>query len=87
MKKTRLTLAKVNAEIQAKYPGIELVRGKGYFYIDSKDEALALKIAGLYTSSIYVNSLNQASLEQWMKYVEFVLIDGYRFEFDRSPVF
>lgn len=82
-----LTLKKINAELQKKYPGIELVRGQGYFYVYSEDDDLGLKLAGLYTTSIPVDKLNQMTMEKWIEAVEYVLKDMQRLPYARCPVF
>lgn len=68
----------VNEAIQAKHPHVEIVYGKGYFYLHSKDDATALYIAGMYDVSISVYRLNHLSLEQWVSSVD------YLFENDRN---
>jgi hypothetical protein len=70
LKRKQHTLAMVNKAIQAKYPTIMLVKGEGYFYIASNDDEMGLKIAGLYTSSIPVYSINQLSIEKWVAEVD-----------------
>lgn len=68
-----LTIKAVNKAIQAKHPHVELVKGKGYYYIASDHEATALKLAGLYTTSIPVYSLNHMPLEKWLTSVDSLL--------------
>jgi hypothetical protein len=82
-----LTLAKVNKYIQQKYPEIELVKGKGYFYVYSKNDAIGLKLAGLFTTTIAVYSLNECTIERWLELVEYVLADSERIAYDRQPVY
>lgn len=82
----RLTLAKVNKHIQAKYPLIQLVRGEGDFYIASEDDAMALKLAALYTTSIPVHAINNLTLGGWMDSVEYVMRDAQRNQYDRNPI-
>lgn len=62
----RLTLAKVNKHIQTKYPLIQLIKGNGYFYIASDDDAMVLKLAALYTTSIPVYAINHLTLGGWI---------------------
>ena len=69
------TLAEVNKAIQKKYPKVILVKGRGYFYISSNDNEMALKIARLYTTSIPVCKLSQLTIEQWVNDVESLLKD------------
>ncbi len=61
---------KVNDAIRAKYPHVNLIKGKGYFYISSLDKEVGLKIAGLYQTGIYVNGIKQLTPEQWVKEVD-----------------
>lgn len=82
-----LTLAKVNKAINAKYPGVQLTKGEGYFYLYSDDKEIGLKICGLYTSSIGVFAINHLNLEQWLMHVNRVLNDAERLETEREPVF
>lgn len=82
-----LTLAKVNKAINAKYPGIQLTKGEGYFYLFSDIEAIELKICHLFTSSIYVSAINHLSLDQWLMHVNRVLNDADQLETEREPVF
>lgn len=70
-----LTLKAVNKEIQKKYPGVILEKGKGYFYIYSEDEDH--KLHSLFTRSIGVNSLNQLTMEQWLSSVDYLFEDNY----------
>lgn len=84
-----LTLKKINKAIQEKYPEIYLVRSteKNYFYLHSDNQVLALKLAGLYTTSIFMHSINQANLERWIQFVDFVVEDRERIATERQPVF
>jgi len=59
-----------NKILQEKYPDILLVKGNGYFYIASDDKELGLKIAGLYSSSIYTNSLSDVTKEMLLSWVD-----------------
>lgn len=81
-----ITLAKVNKAIHAKFPEIKLIRGEGYYYIYSDNEALSLKIAGLFTSSIPVYSIKHASIEKLVEMVEHVLNDLDRSIYEREPI-
>lgn len=82
-----MTLKQLNKMVQEKYPGVEVVKGNGYFYLYSEDDEIGLKIAGLYQSSILIAKINNAAPEQWMNIIGYTLSDGYRLECDRSPVF
>jgi hypothetical protein len=83
----KLTLSKVNKYIQTKYPEIELVKGENYFYVASDNDEIALKLARLFSTSIYVSKLNNVSLDKWLEYVEYVLEDSERSSVDREPVY
>lgn len=87
----RVTLKKVNKAIQAKYPGVKIMRGHGgYLYVGAIDTEsdIATKIAGLYQTTISGMSyrLNSVPVERWVQEVEYVLRDSYLMnEFDRNP--
>lgn len=80
------TLKQLNAYIQVKYPLIEVVKGNGYFYVHSQDDEMALKLAGLYTTSISVTSVTRLSLYVWMQRVEYILRDEERMPSERAPI-
>lgn len=63
-----LTLKRINKEITKKYPGYDLVKGQGYFWIDGPNAALSPE-----GTSIYVYSLNEMTLEQWIDAVDGVM--------------
>lgn len=52
---------------------VKLVRANGYFYITSDDDATYAKISKLPSTSIYVNSLNQLTTEQWVDEIKSLL--------------
>ena len=54
---------------------ILLCKGYGYFYITSDNEELANKISMLYSNSIYLNSFNQQSPEEWVEDIKYILRD------------
>jgi len=76
----RITLNQVNKAIAAKFPGVELVKGNGYFYVAPTDynSEMAQKIAALYQQGIYVYRLNDMSIDKWVESVEFTLKDNYQ---------
>lgn len=80
------TLKTVNKFIQEKYPLIELVQGRGYVYVSSSDDAMLLKISGLYTSSIMVCKISHATKEQWLSMTEEVLRDSQASTYDKHPI-
>jgi len=63
-------LQQVNQAIQNRRPFVFLVKGKGYYYIASNHEETSLRIASLYQSSIYVYSITNLSVEQWIDAVD-----------------
>lgn len=67
------TLKQINKAIGEKYPGVFLVKGKGYFYIASDEEEMGLRIAGLYQSGIYVYRLSSYKVEEWVREVGYML--------------
>lgn len=69
------SLAQVNKELHKKHPKIDIVKGKGYYYIASDDEEMGLKLAGLYTTSIPVFSITQQTVDQWLADVDLLLKD------------
>lgn len=80
------SLKQVNKAINAKFPGVYLVHGNGYYYITSDDDKIGTAICGLYTSSIGVFSIKQQTVETWVNDVQSLLNDEQRSEYDRSPV-
>lgn len=73
-----VSITEVNKAIAAKFPGVFLVKGNGYYYIASDDDTMADKIAGLYTSSIGVCRITQQTVTQWVKDVEYLFEDRER---------
>lgn len=69
------TLAQLRRIIQKRYPHLTLLRSpSGYYYWTSDtDEKLALDITSLYSSSVYVYSFSQLTLEQWMQEADTVM--------------
>jgi len=61
------TLNQVNKSIQKQIGNVILQKGDGYFYVSSEDAEIGLKLASLYSTSIYVCHLKQQSLEDWIK--------------------
>lgn len=83
----RFTLKTVNKAIQQKWPHVELVQGKDYFYIAGLNDEWGLKIAALYQQGIYVANLNQQPVERWVKDVELLLLDKHQLnELERNPI-
>lgn len=71
--KKATSLAQVNKALHKKYPKIDLVRGNDYYYLHSNDKETALKLAGLRQTGIYVYSIKQMTIDQWIKEVEYLL--------------
>jgi len=65
-----IRIAQVNKAIHNVYPTINLIKGDGYFYIYSNDAVMALRIAGLFTSSIAVYKINDLTIDQWVDSVK-----------------
>lgn len=52
---------------------INIVRGRGYYYVHSNDSATALRLANLPTTSIWVMWADHQSLQQWIEDVRKLL--------------
>lgn len=74
--KKKLTLSAVNKAISELHPYIFLQKGNGYYYVASDDYETSMFLAGLFTTSIYVNKLNAYTLEYWIKEVKSILGDN-----------
>lgn len=61
------TLKQVNKKIRKQIGNVMLIKGNGYFYVSNDDDEIGLKLASLYSTSIYVCHLNQQSVEDWIK--------------------
>lgn len=82
----RISLKSVNERIQAKYPLLVLVKGKGYYWVHSDDDNSATQLSRLYTTSIDIPRITLLTPDQWLDKVEWVLADSCRYEYDRMPV-
>ena len=58
------TLKKINEYLQSKVPGIELVKGRGYFYFA---DTPASESCAFPPDSICIYALNHQSLDEWKK--------------------
>jgi hypothetical protein len=69
------SLAQVRAMIKKKYPKLNLARGhgEGYYYFFSDDEELDLKLSSLNSTSVYVYSVKQLSLDKWMEEADSIM--------------
>jgi hypothetical protein len=74
MKKTGTparTLAQVNKALQKEiHPEIMIAKSEGCFYVTSDEEELGLKLSGLECTTIYVNSLNHLTVDEWVREVK-----------------
>ncbi len=68
-----LTLKKVNKEIQKHCPNIELVRGRGYFYLVGINEQGEQEIRDRKRTSIYSNTLNCQEIMSWVVDVKIIM--------------
>lgn len=70
----KLTTRKVNAELRKAGYKLALCQGRGYLYFYVPEDHGALWLAcearGEPTHSVYVNTLNQLSLEQWIDHAK-----------------
>lgn len=72
-----ITLNQINKAITKVHPGVELVRGEGYFYIVGTTDEMSDKINMLYNTSICIHHLNQQpSIETWVNDVTRLLKQG-----------
>ena len=60
------TLKQVNKSIKEQVGDVFLIKGKGYFYVSSDNDELALHLASLPSTSIYVCHINQQSVQDWV---------------------
>lgn len=70
------TLPQLNRIVAEHFPKIFVVKNKDYFYIASEDEPLALKIADLYCSSIYVYRVSHLTIQQWIDSIRSLFTDN-----------
>lgn len=79
----------LNKEIKKVFPDIKLIRHKrhGYFQVASDNEEINEALAGLYTTTIGVNSASDQDLGSWMDDISAVLNDEERHESERQPVY
>jgi hypothetical protein len=76
------TIKQLNKFIQAKYPGLEVVKHHdtlGSFYWHSDNEELSVHIAGLYSSTVEgVVKITQQSFDRWMDEADEIM-HGFRY--------
>lgn len=85
MKKLSTYITEANGEVRnrkflklMKEAGLEnviLIKGSGYYWITSDDDDTFDVINGLMDTSIYVNSFNQQTPEQWVEDIKLLLKD------------
>ena len=85
MKTLNTYLTEANGEVRnkkflklMKAPGLEkvlLIKGNGYYYITSDDDDTYDAINSVMDQSIYVNSFNQQTPEQWVEDIKLLLKD------------
>jgi hypothetical protein len=75
MKKAN-SISQVNKAIHEVYPLVNLIKGDGYFYIYSDDDATSIKIARLFISSIAVYKIGDMTIDQWVESVKLLLNEG-----------
>lgn len=59
-------LKTVNRILQEKYPFLELIKGKGYFYFIPVQERYKDAVGSLETTSVYVAKCSDLSSEDWI---------------------
>jgi hypothetical protein len=62
-----LTLKTVNREVQKKFPGYELLKGNGYFYVHGHNSHMWNE------TMIYTYRLNHMTLDQWIDSVTHII--------------
>jgi len=67
---TAKTLKQVNQAIKKEIGNFELRKGNGYFYVISEDPNIGLKLASLFSTSIFVCHLKHQSIYEWMQDVK-----------------
>jgi hypothetical protein len=72
-----ISIKQINNRIQKQIGDVQLVKGKGYFYLTSEDEGIALYLASLYSTSIFVPHLKFQSVEEWVADVENIMSDYF----------
>lgn len=81
------SVAQVNRYIRNLYPkNIYIIRGKGYFWIDSNDEETSMKISGLYSSSLEgMWPMGNFTYKQWKESIDATLKNWQ--DYYENPVF
>ena len=74
--KMATSLKKVNSEIQKQIGDFTLIKGRGYFWVWSDNDANADVLGSAYTTSIPVMHLNHQSLDTWISDVKQIVSDA-----------
>lgn len=69
----------------AGYSDVHLIKGDGYLYVDSDDEQHLDWLNALDSTSIYLNSFNQQSSEEWFQDIIIMLRKGRNKFIDKHP--
>src|SRR6185437_2550727 len=71
-----LTTRAIEKAIKKKFGlDVKLRKGNGYFYFDDPDDA-EMRVIMWPEASVYVNSVNQLTLEQWLHDFEHLMKQG-----------
>ena len=71
-----LTTRAIEKAIKKKFDlDVKLRKGNGYFYFDDPDDA-EMRVIKWPETSVYVNSVNQLTLEQWLHDFEQLMKQG-----------
>jgi hypothetical protein len=72
----KLTNRTVESAIKKKFGlDVKLRKGNGYYYFDDPDDA-EMRVIKWPETSVYVNSLNQLTLDQWLHDFEHLMQQG-----------
>lgn len=64
-------ISEVRKAIKAKYPALDIHKGRGYFYLTSVDGSL-----DYVATSIYIARVDQLSPSQWMTSVDSIVAEA-----------
>lgn len=73
----KVTLRSVNTLLALIFKDVKLIKGVGYFYIASDEDEMALYIAGLPQSGIYVYKIDTLTESEWIDSVYELLSAGF----------
>lgn len=87
MEATASNLKHVNNAIKRKFALVGLAKSEGCFFVFSDDDAMANKLAGLPTTTIYVCYLNHLTVDEWVRLVgEIVAEAETQYLEDNTPI-